>query len=174
MTPRKDGVLLMSGKISPDRPLDDYRDAVIQATSNALTAAQNTLAEGEKIVQILSLTVYLNATPDYTTHAKVGDIASGWLYEQLGDAGIGARAAIGLATLPGDADCGCRRITVKLPVDTKTSHLSLDRWEVCFIQNKISGCAPVSSDSAGRRWSEASGTGHPWNCRTCRGPGWGS
>ena len=80
MTPRKDGVLLMSGKISPDRPLDDYRDAVIQAASNALTAAQN-----------------------YTTHAKVGDIVSGWLYEQLGDAGVGARAAIGLATLPGNA-----------------------------------------------------------------------
>ena len=96
MTPRKDGVLLMSGKISPDRPLDDYRDAVIQAASN-------TLGEGEKIVQILSLTVYLNATEDYTTHAKVGDIVSGWLYEQLGDAGIGARAAIGLATLPGNA-----------------------------------------------------------------------
>ena len=38
-----------------------------------------------------------------STHAKVGDIVSGWLYEQLGDAGIGARAAIGLATLPGNA-----------------------------------------------------------------------
>ena len=43
MTPRKDGVLLMSGKISPDRPLDEYRDAVIQAASNALTAAQDSL-----------------------------------------------------------------------------------------------------------------------------------
>ena len=103
MTPRKDGVLLMSGKISPDRPLDDYREAVIQATSNALTAARNTLTEGEKVGQILSLTVYLNAAPDYTTHAKVADIASQWLYEQLGDAGIGTRAAVGLATLPGDA-----------------------------------------------------------------------
>ena len=103
MTPRKDGVLLMSGKISPDRPLDDYREVVIQATSNALTAARNTLTEGEKIGQILSLTVYLNTAPDYTTHAKVADIASQWLYEQLGDAGIGARAAVGLATLPGDA-----------------------------------------------------------------------
>lgn len=71
--------------------------------SNALTAAQNTLKEGERIVQILSLTVYLNASPDYTTHAKVGDIASNWLYEQLGEAGIGPRAAIGLATLPGNA-----------------------------------------------------------------------
>ena len=103
MTPRRNGVLIQSGKIRPDRPLDDYREAVIQAASNALTAARNTLREGERIAQILSLTVYLNATPDYTTHAKVGDIASAWLYEQLGEAGIGARAAIGLATLPGDA-----------------------------------------------------------------------
>ncbi len=103
MTPRRDGVLIMSGKITPDRPLDDYREAVIQATSNALAAAQNTLKEGEKIVQILSLTVYLNAAPDYMTHAKIGDIASEWLYEQLGEAGIGARAAIGMGTLPGNA-----------------------------------------------------------------------
>ena len=103
MTPRRDGVLLMSGKISPDRPLDDYKEAVEQATSNALAAAQGALKEGEKIAQIVSLTVYLNATPDYTTHAKVGDLASQWLYEQLGEAGIGARAAIGMGTLPGNA-----------------------------------------------------------------------
>ena len=103
MTPRKNGVLLMSGKISPDRPLDDYREAVIQAASNALTAAQNTLKEGEKLVQVLSLYVFVNASPDYTTHAKVGDIASNWLFDQLGDAAIGARAAIGIGTLPGDA-----------------------------------------------------------------------
>lgn len=103
MTPRKDGVLLMAGKITPDQPLEAYQEAVIQAASNALTAAQNTLAPGERIVQILSLTVYLNASPDYTTHAKIGDIASNWLYDQLGEAGIGPRAAIGLATLPGNA-----------------------------------------------------------------------
>ena len=103
MTPRRNGVLIQSGKIRPDRPLDDYREAIIQAASNALTAARNTLREGERIAQILSLTVYLNATPDYTTHAMVGDIASDWLVEQLGEAGVGARAAIGLATLPGDA-----------------------------------------------------------------------
>ena len=94
MTPRKNGVLLMSGKITPDRPLEDYREAVIQAAFNALTAARNTLKEGERIVQILSLTVYLNASPD---------IASNWLYEQLGEAGVGPRAAIGVATLPGNA-----------------------------------------------------------------------
>ena len=103
MTPRKDGVLLMTGKLSPDRPVDAYREAVVQAVSNALTAAQNTLQPGERIVRILSLTVYLNVGPDYTAHPKVADLASDWLVEQLGEAGIGARAAVGGASLPGDA-----------------------------------------------------------------------
>ena len=103
MTPRKDGVLLMTGKLSPDRPVDAYQEAVVQAVSNALTAAQNTLQPGERIVRILSLTVYLNVGPDYTAHPKVADLASDWLVEQLGEAGIGARAAVGVASLPGDA-----------------------------------------------------------------------
>ena len=103
MTPRKDGVLIMSGKISPDQPIEVYRDAIRQAASNALTAARNTLKEGESIVQILSLTVYINAEPTYTTHAKIGDVASEYLCEELGAAGVGARAAIGMGTLPGNA-----------------------------------------------------------------------
>lgn len=103
MTPRKDGVLLLSGKIRADEPLETYAPAIVQAADNALTAARNCLGEGEKIAQVLSLTVYVNAESDYTTHAKVGDVASAYLYEQLGDAGIGPRAAIGIATLPGNA-----------------------------------------------------------------------
>jgi len=103
MTPRKDGVLMMAEKVSTAKPTEYYYDAAVQAASNALTAAKNTLAEGEKIAQILSLTVYVNTEPDYLTHAKIGDLVSGWLYEQLGDAGIGARACVGVATLPGNA-----------------------------------------------------------------------
>ena len=103
MTPRKNGVLMMSGKVTPDRPLEDYREAVIQAASNALTAAQNTLKEGEKLVQVLSLYVFVNASPDFTAHPKVVDIASNWLCEQLGEAGIGPRVTVGMGTLPGDA-----------------------------------------------------------------------
>ena len=93
----------MSGTISADRPVEDYQEAIVQATDNALTAVKNTLEDGETICQILSLTVYLNADQGYTTHPKLGDIASNYLYEKLGDKGIGARAAVGIATLPGNA-----------------------------------------------------------------------
>ena len=103
MTPRKEGRLLMSGKVSAREPAETYRKAVEQAAENALVAAQNTLLDGERIAQILSLTVYINAEADFQTHAKIGDIASEYLFMALGEAGIGARAAIGVATLPGNA-----------------------------------------------------------------------
>ena len=61
------------------------------------------LKEGEKLVQVLSLYVFVNASPDFTAHPKVGDIASNWLCEQLGEAGIGPRVTVGMGTLPGDA-----------------------------------------------------------------------
>lgn len=103
MTPRKDGVLLMSGKVKRETSVETYRVAVQQATDNALTAIRNTLIQEEKIQQILSLTVYVNGEEGYTAHSKLGDLASDYLYDQLGDGGIGARAAIGVVSLPGNA-----------------------------------------------------------------------
>ena len=49
MTPRSNGVLIFSGKVKAEEPLETYRDAVRQAAANCLTAARNTLAEGEQI-----------------------------------------------------------------------------------------------------------------------------
>ena len=103
MTPRDNGVLIKTGKIAIDDPIDDYRDAVRQAAKNALIAARNKLDEGEHIERIMLTTVYVNAQEGYTTQAKIADHASEYFCEQLGEAGIGARAAVGVASLPGSA-----------------------------------------------------------------------
>lgn len=103
MTPRKDGILLLSGKVQKDAILESYREAVEQAAENALTAAQNQLETGECIAQILSLNVFINAEDGFTAHAKLADLASGYLCWELGRSGVAARAAIGVATLPGNA-----------------------------------------------------------------------
>lgn len=60
MTPRSNGVLIFSGKVKAEEPLETYRDAVRQAAANCLTAARNTLAEGEQIQKLLYMTVYIN------------------------------------------------------------------------------------------------------------------
>ncbi|MGI5933890.1 MAG: RidA family protein [Lawsonibacter sp.] len=103
MTPRNHGVLIFSGKVKAEEPLETYRDAVRQAAANCLTAARNTLAEGEQIQKLLYMTVYINGEAGFSSHAKLADFASEYLVEELGEAGIGSRAAIGIASLPGEA-----------------------------------------------------------------------
>ena len=103
MTPRKNGVMIFSGRVEKDVPLETYKDAVRQAADNALTAALNKLEEGERIARVLSMTVYVNAEDGFTAHAKIADFASDYLSEELGDASPMARVSIGVATLPGNA-----------------------------------------------------------------------
>lgn len=103
MTPRKNGVLILSGKVKTAEPLEIYRDAVRQATSNALTAAHNMLKENEHLERVLSLSVYVNAEEDFTSHSRLADFASEFLSQEIGEAGIGSRAAIGVSSLPGNA-----------------------------------------------------------------------
>lgn len=103
MTPRKDGVLQFTGKVKAEEPLESYKEAVRIAAGNALTAARNTLTDGEKIVRVLSFWVYINAEEGFVSHAKLADFGSDYLTEERGEAGSAARAAIGLGTLPGNA-----------------------------------------------------------------------
>ena len=104
LTPRVNGVMLRPGKVSSAEPsLEIYRESVAQAAANALTAAKSKLNEGEEIKQILSMTAYIAADTAFTTHAKLADMASDYLYDQLGPAAACARVSIGVASLPGDA-----------------------------------------------------------------------
>ena len=103
MTPRREGVLTLSGAVRADVPLETYRDAVVLACGNALAAARSVLKGDERIRAVLSLTVYVAAEPGFTAHTRLADFASAFLRSELGADGIGSRAAIGVATLPGDA-----------------------------------------------------------------------
>lgn len=103
MTPRRNGELMFTGPVRHDTPMDDYRAAVVPACSNALAAARGVLDEGESISAILSLTVYIVAEPGVTAHSRLADFASQYLRGELGPDGIGSRAAVGVATLPGNA-----------------------------------------------------------------------
>lgn len=103
MTPRDSGVLMFKGAVSPGAPLENYQAAVELATKNALTAARLLLAPHERVAGILSLTVYIAAEPEFTAHARLADFASAYLQGELGDDGVGCRAAVGVASLPGHA-----------------------------------------------------------------------
>lgn len=103
MTPRLDGVLKFVGPVTADADPLDWRDAVILACRNALAAAQAQLAPGERLSAVPSLTVYIAAETGFTAHSRLADFASEFLQSELGAAGIGSRAAVGVASLPGNA-----------------------------------------------------------------------
>ncbi len=104
MTPRDNGALLFKGKIKVSEPIETYKEAVRLAASNALTAARSIIiSELERIEKIVTLTVFIAAEEGFTAHAKLADFAAEYFYEEMGEYGIGSRAAIGVASLPGDA-----------------------------------------------------------------------
>lgn len=112
MTPRKDGVLIQSGRVRAEEDLERYRDAVNQAAANALAAARNRLEDGEVIQQVLQLTVYVNGEPEFQNHSRLADFATEYLCGELGNAGIAARAALGIASLPGGAPVEIQMVCV--------------------------------------------------------------
>jgi enamine deaminase RidA (YjgF/YER057c/UK114 family) len=103
MTPRSDGVLLFSGKVRGSEPIETYKEAVRLAASNALTAARILVTDQECLEKIVTLTIFIAAEEGFKAHAKLADFAAEYLYEEMGEYGIGSRAAIGVASLPSDA-----------------------------------------------------------------------
>ncbi len=103
MTPRHQGKLIMTGRVSTARPLNDYREAVELAATNAITAAKGLLQSNEQLKQVIAMTVYVAAEEGFTAHSKLADFASNLLAAELGEAGISSRAAVGVYSLPGNA-----------------------------------------------------------------------
>lgn len=103
MTPRSNGVLIFSGKVKAEEPLETYRDAVRQAAANCLTAARNTLAEGEQIQKLLYMTVYINGEAGFSSHAKLADLLPSIWWRNWVRLGSAAGLPSGIASLPGEA-----------------------------------------------------------------------
>ncbi len=103
MTPRKNGELIQKGKVKTSEPISTYKEAVRQAAENALIAVKDTLQEHEEIKQVLLVNVYIHAEESFEAHARLADFASEYLFEQVGEIAISSRAAVGVASLPGNA-----------------------------------------------------------------------
>lgn len=100
--PVVDGVLRVTGRCG------DAVD-VEQGQQLARTAALNLLAvcaaqvDDLDAVRLVRLGVFVASTPDFTDQHLVANGASLLLHEVLGDRGVHARSAVGVASLPMDA-----------------------------------------------------------------------
>jgi enamine deaminase RidA (YjgF/YER057c/UK114 family) len=96
---RPDGSVV-TGKVGQDLDLDAAREAArltgLQILA-MLTAELGSLRRVRRVVKVFGM---VNAAPGFTQAPQVVDGCSELLIEVLGDAGWGARSAIGVAELP--------------------------------------------------------------------------
>jgi enamine deaminase RidA (YjgF/YER057c/UK114 family) len=89
------------GKLGDDLgPDEGYKAA--RACGLALIAQLRAACDGDldRVIQVVKLGGFVNATPDFTDHPKVINGASDLFAEVFGDRGRHARAAVGTVSLP--------------------------------------------------------------------------
>ncbi|WP_426593354.1 RidA family protein [Cellulomonas sp. McL0617] len=101
------GVLPATGKVGADVTPDDAVGLARIAALNALAAVAGLLGGGadalDRIVRVVKVVGFVASEPTFTGQPTVVNGASLLLHEVLGDAGIHARSAVGVAVLPLDS-----------------------------------------------------------------------
>lgn len=103
MTPRRNGVLTLTGVVGVTVDVDSARAAARLAAGNALAAVRSVLPADSPGLRCLQMTVYVACTPEFTDASAVADGASEAIVEALGHSALPARSAIGVAALPSGA-----------------------------------------------------------------------
>lgn len=93
----------ITGKVGSELSLDDARQAARQTGLAMLATLRDQLGSLDRIKQVVKLLGMVNATPDFGQHPQVINGCSELFAQVFGDeAGIGARSAVGMGSLPGN------------------------------------------------------------------------
>ncbi len=99
--PMRDGTVAYMGKLGADVSNEDGAAAARLCAINILAQAQAALqGDLERIVRVLRLTGFVNATPDFTDHPSIINGASNLMADVLAERGHHTRAAVGMGSLP--------------------------------------------------------------------------
>ena len=99
--PFLDGALKYVGKLGADFSIEMGQAAAQLCAINILSVLR-VACEGDldKVVRVVKVGVFVNATPDYDKQPEVANGASDLFAAVFGDAGKHARAAVGVGSLP--------------------------------------------------------------------------
>lgn len=103
LTPRVNSEMLFPGQVGVDVSIPEAGKAAAVVVGRILTCMREATGDLDSIARILTLNVYVASSSEFGDHSKVADFVSHGLMEQLGERAIGARAAIGVVSLPGNA-----------------------------------------------------------------------
>ncbi|MFF7648570.1 RidA family protein [Streptomyces sp. NPDC007983] len=101
--PLVDGKLGVTGKVGAEVTPDEAKELARTCALNALAAVKSVVGDLDKVVRVVKVVGFVASAADFTGQPGVVNGASELLGEALGDAGVHARSAVGVAVLPLDA-----------------------------------------------------------------------
>ena len=101
--PAKGDPALMAGKVGDKLTLEQGKEAAKLVGVNILATVKNALGSLDRVKRLVKTLGMVNATPDYRDQPLVINGFSEFMAQVFGDdAGVGARSAVGMGSLPGD------------------------------------------------------------------------
>ncbi|MGP8300161.1 RidA family protein [Streptomyces inhibens] len=101
--PMVDGALPATGKVGAEVSAEQAKELAATCALNALAAVKSVIGDLDKIQRVVKVVGFVASAPDFTGQPAVLNGASELLGEILGDKGVHARSAVGVAVLPLDA-----------------------------------------------------------------------
>ena len=103
-TPTFNGELRWAGKIGRELTIEQGQEAARLCALNLLANLQEKYGSPDKIKRIVKILAFVAGADNFFEHPKVANGASELFVDIFGEeAGCGARSAIGVYTLPGNA-----------------------------------------------------------------------
>jgi enamine deaminase RidA (YjgF/YER057c/UK114 family) len=96
----RDGRVVNPGKLGRDVDVEQGREAARACAIAALAVMRQEAVTLDNVVRAVKSTVYVASAEGFTDQPTVANGASDLLRDVFGDAGLGARAAIGVYELP--------------------------------------------------------------------------
>lgn len=101
--PFVEGSLPATGKVGAEVPSEQAAELARTCALNALAAVKSVLGDLDRIEQVVKVVGFVASDPSFTGQPAVVNGASEFLGEVLGEAGVHARSAVGVAVLPMDS-----------------------------------------------------------------------
>jgi len=103
MLPLENGKLLYSGRVGEKVSLDEAVVAARRSAINALAVLRSAIGSLNSVKRCVKVTGFVASAQDFTDQPKVVNGASDLLFQVFGEAGLHARAAVGVHILPMNA-----------------------------------------------------------------------
>lgn len=101
--PMVDGKIAATGKVGAEIDADAAKQLAQICALNALAAIRAEVGELAAVKRVVKVVGFVASAPDFTGQPAVVNGVSELLGEVFGDAGVHARSAVGVASLPLDA-----------------------------------------------------------------------